>query len=141
VYTGSQKNLNLAAAHARTSTITCHGYWPLASSRRPSEPGQARLAPHKRSKRLPGAPLICIIWSAFAWRERKEALVQLILSYVVFMILGDIVTYFIGLLVEREFGSRVSLIVFLVLYFASLWVAWLLAVRFTAPKQAQAGAG
>jgi len=63
--------------------------------------------------------------------------VQLIMYYIVFMIAGDLATYFIGLIVEREFGSHVSLIVFLVLYFASLWIAWLLAVRMTEPKHAQ----
>ena len=57
--------------------------------------------------------------------------------YIVFMIAGDLATYFIGLIVEREFGSHVSLIVFLVLYVASLWIAWLLAVRMTEPKHAQ----
>ncbi len=64
---------------------------------------------------------------------------QLIVYYVVFMILGDIATYLIGLVVEREFGSHVSLIVFLTLYFASLWVAWLLAVWFTEPKRVEVG--
>ena len=62
---------------------------------------------------------------------------QLIMYYVVFMIAGDLATYFIGLIVEREFGSHVSLIVFLVLYFLFLWIAWLLAVRMTEPKHAQ----
>ena len=62
---------------------------------------------------------------------------QLIIYYVVFMIAGDLASYLIGLIVEREFGSHVSLIVFLVLYFASLWIAWLLAVRMTEPKHAQ----
>ena len=62
---------------------------------------------------------------------------QLIIYYVAFMIAGDLVTYLVGLIVEREFGSHTSLIVFLVLYFASLWVAWLLAVRMTEPKLAQ----
>lgn len=65
---------------------------------------------------------------------------QLILYYVVFMIAGDLLAYFLGLLAEREFGSNVSLIVFLILYFLFLWVAWLLAVRMTEPKRAQ-GAG
>jgi hypothetical protein len=63
--------------------------------------------------------------------------VQLIVYYVVFMIAGDLAAYFLGLIVEREFGSNVSLIVFLVLYFLFLWVAWLLAVRMTEPKRAQ----
>ena len=63
---------------------------------------------------------------------------QLIVYYVVFMIAGDLLAYFLGLFIEREFGSNVSLIVFLVLYFLFLWVAWLLAVRMTEPKGAQA---
>ena len=62
---------------------------------------------------------------------------QLIIYYVAFMIAGDLVTYLVGLIVEREFGSHVSLIVFLVLYFLFLWIAWLLAVRMTEPKHAQ----
>jgi cation transporter-like permease len=64
----------------------------------------------------------------------EEAIVQLIIYYVVLMIAGDFAAYLIGLVVEREFGSHVSLIVFLVLYFLFLWVAWLIAVWLTAPK-------
>lgn len=63
---------------------------------------------------------------------------QLIAYYLVFMIAGDFAAYFIGLVVEREFGGQVSLIVFLALYFAFLWVAWLLAVWFSQPKHAEA---
>jgi hypothetical protein len=63
--------------------------------------------------------------------------VQLIMYYVVFMIAGDLLAYFLGLLAEREFGSNVSLIVFLVLYFLFLWFAWLLAVRLTEPNRAR----
>ena len=59
---------------------------------------------------------------------------QLIVYYVVFMIAGDIAAYLIGLVVEREFGSHVSLIVFLALYFLFLWISWLFAVRVTRPK-------
>jgi hypothetical protein len=57
---------------------------------------------------------------------------------VVFMIAGDLAAYFIGLIAEREFGSQVSLIVFLTLYFLFLWVSWLLAVWVTEPKRAAA---
>ena len=60
----------------------------------------------------------------------------LIFWYLGFMILGDLVSYGLGLLVERQWGSYVSLVVFLVLYFVSLWVAWLLSVWVTAPKKA-----
>jgi hypothetical protein len=62
--------------------------------------------------------------------------VQLIIYYVIFMIAGDFAAYLIGLVVEREFGSHVSLIVFLVLYFMFLWIAWLIAVRLTEPRHA-----
>jgi hypothetical protein len=65
---------------------------------------------------------------------------MLIAWYLLFMIGGDIAAYFIGDLIEYEFGSQVSLIAFLLLYFAALWVAWLLAVRVTEPKRAVARA-
>jgi hypothetical protein len=60
----------------------------------------------------------------------------LIFWYLGFMIVGDLVAYGLGLLVEYRFGSYVSLIVFLALYFVSLWVAWLLSEWVTAPKKA-----
>jgi membrane protein implicated in regulation of membrane protease activity len=62
---------------------------------------------------------------------------QLIMYYVAFMIAGDLAAYVIGLATERAFGSHVSLITFLVLYFLFLWVAWLFAVRLTEPKGAK----
>jgi hypothetical protein len=65
---------------------------------------------------------------------------QLIAYYLVLMIAGDIAAYLIGLVVEREFGSHASLVVFLALYFLFLWVAWLIAVRLTQPKAQAAGA-
>lgn len=58
----------------------------------------------------------------------------LILWYLLFMIAGDIAAYLIGRVVEYEWGSHVSLIVFLALYFLSLWIAWILSVWVTAPK-------
>ena len=62
----------------------------------------------------------------------------LILYYVAFMIGGDLVAYFLGLLVEYEWGTNVSLIVFLALF--SLWVAWMLAVWVTTPRGATSSA-
>jgi hypothetical protein len=53
------------------------------------------------------------------------------------MILGDLLAYFIGRFVEYEWGSFASLVVFLALYFVSLWVAWLLSVWATEPKRRQ----
>jgi hypothetical protein len=58
----------------------------------------------------------------------------LIVYYVGFMITGDLSDYLIGLIVEREFGSQASLIVFLALYFLFLWLSWLFAVWMTEPK-------
>jgi hypothetical protein len=65
---------------------------------------------------------------------------KLILYYIACMIAGDFAAYFIGLFVEYEWGSHASLIVFLALYFASLWVAWIFAVWMTEPKKANPAA-
>ena len=59
--------------------------------------------------------------------------------FVVFMVAGDFVDYLLGLAVERVW-PQASLVVFLGLYFLSLWVAWLLAVRVTEPKGADPAA-
>jgi hypothetical protein len=59
--------------------------------------------------------------------------VQLILYYVGFMVAGDFADYLIGLVVERIW-PQASLVIFLLLYFVFLWVAWLLAVKMTEPK-------
>jgi cation transporter-like permease len=69
----------------------------------------------------------------------RKFVVLLIAYYVAFMIAGDLAAYVIGLVTELEFGNKVSLIVFLALYFVSLWVAWLLAVWLTKPKHAAPG--
>ena len=60
----------------------------------------------------------------------------LIVYYLIFMIAGDLAAYLIGLSVEFEWGSQVSLIVFLALYFLFLWVSWILAVWVTKPRVA-----
>ena len=60
----------------------------------------------------------------------------LILYYVAFMIGGDLAAYFLGLLVEYEWGKQASLLVFLALYFLFLWVSWVLAVWVTTPRAA-----
>ena len=61
---------------------------------------------------------------------------SLIIYYVAFMIVGDFAAYLLGLFTEYEWGSFVSLMVFLSLYFLSLWVSWVLAVWFTRPRPA-----
>ena len=60
----------------------------------------------------------------------------LIVYYLIFMIAGDLAAYLIGLSVEYEWGSQVSLMVFLALYFLFLWVSWILAVWVTKPRVA-----
>jgi len=65
-----------------------------------------------------------------------KGIVSLIVYYVVFMIIGDFAAYFLGLFTEYEWGSQVSLIVFLALYFLFLWLSWVLAVHLTKPKTA-----
>jgi len=65
---------------------------------------------------------------------------RLIYYHVACMIAGNFVAYFIGLFVEYEWGSYASLMVFLALYFTSLWVAWIFAVWMTEPKKADPAA-
>jgi hypothetical protein len=64
--------------------------------------------------------------------------VWLIVYYLIFMVLGDIAAYLIGLAVERMWPVA-SLPVFLLLYFFFLWVAWILAVKVTEPRAAVSG--
>src|SRR5438876_6516608 len=80
-------------------------------------------------------------------RQRKKAssaiistrcLMTLIFWFLGFMIAGDLLAYLIGRFVEYEWGSYPSLVVFLALYFLSLWVAWLLSVWVTESKKAAA---
>jgi hypothetical protein len=62
----------------------------------------------------------------------------LIFWFLGFMIIGDLLAYLIGRFVEYEWGSYPSLVVFLALYFLSLWVAWLFSLWVTEPKKAAA---
>ncbi len=48
--------------------------------------------------------------------------------YTVFVAIGAAVSAFIGLFVEREISSGVSLIVFLVLLFSNFVVSWILVI-------------
>jgi hypothetical protein len=59
--------------------------------------------------------------------------VGLLIVYIGLVIVGDLAAYLIGLSVERYWPTA-SLPVFLFLYFFFLWVAWVLAVKITAPK-------
>jgi hypothetical protein len=58
----------------------------------------------------------------------------LLIVYIGLVLVGDAVDYIIGLAVERMWGDQASLVVFLVLYFVFLWIAWLVAVKVTEPR-------
>jgi hypothetical protein len=57
----------------------------------------------------------------------------LLIVYVGLVLVGDVADYLIGLFVEQMWGQQASLVVFLVLYFVFLWVAWVVAVKITQP--------
>ena len=69
-----------------------------------------------------------------------EGTVTLIVYYLIFMIAGDFAAYFLGLLVEYEWGSQASLIVLMGLYLLLLWVSWVLAMWVTKPRVANQSA-
>lgn len=62
----------------------------------------------------------------------------LIIWYLALVAAGNALAYFVGLLVERQWGQYPSLVVFLAIYFVTLWVAWVIAVRLTQLKKAAA---
>jgi hypothetical protein len=64
-----------------------------------------------------------------------ELIMMLIIWYLALVAVGDVLAYFGGLFVEYEWGSNASVIVFLSIYFVTLWVAWVIAVRLTGPKK------
>jgi len=60
----------------------------------------------------------------------------LIIWYLGLVAVGNVLAYFAGRVVEYAgWGSNTSMIVFLVLYFLTLWVGWVIAVRLTEPKK------
>jgi len=59
----------------------------------------------------------------------------LLLTYVGLVVAGNAIIYFLGLLVERVLPVA-SLPLFLLMFFVVMWVAWLAAVKLTAPKAA-----
>lgn len=57
----------------------------------------------------------------------------LLLFYLGFVIAGTALSYGVGLFIEKN-APAASLPTFLGMYFLSLWLAWLVAVRITKPK-------
>jgi hypothetical protein len=60
---------------------------------------------------------------------------MLIIYYLALVAAGDVLAYLSGLFVEYEWGSNASLIVFLAIYFVTLWAAWVTAVWLSGPKK------
>ena len=58
---------------------------------------------------------------------------SLLLVYLGLVVVGNAIAYLLGLAIERTFPVA-SLPAFLTLYFATLWVSWIVAVRVTEPK-------
>lgn len=59
----------------------------------------------------------------------------LLAIYSLLMVAGDFLDYFIGLFIERVWPAA-SLPSFLGMYFLTLWLAWVIAVRLTKPRAA-----
>ena len=57
-------------------------------------------------------------------------------TYIGLVLVGNAIIYFIGLAVEQIWPVA-SLPLYLVMFFAVMWFAWLVAVKLTAPKPAQ----
>jgi hypothetical membrane protein len=62
-------------------------------------------------------------------RQRRRDAVKVLAIYVVLVIIGGFIAYEIGLYVERQTTSAISLIVFLALFFANFVIAWIIALR------------
>ncbi|MCC6887236.1 MAG: hypothetical protein IT536_01655 [Hyphomicrobiales bacterium] len=62
----------------------------------------------------------------------------LMLAYLLFALIGNVIIYFLGLGVEMAWPAA-SLPAFLLMFFAMLWIAWVVAVKVTAPREADSG--
>jgi hypothetical protein len=60
----------------------------------------------------------------------------LLATYIGLVLIGNAIIYFIGLVVERMWPIA-SLPLYLLMFFAVMWFAWLVAVKLTEPKTAQ----
>jgi hypothetical protein len=60
---------------------------------------------------------------------------QLIAVYLILIVVGDFIAYGIGTAIQQV-SEAASLPIFLALYFFVFFVAWVVAVRITAPRKA-----
>jgi hypothetical protein len=58
---------------------------------------------------------------------------NLLVTYVVTVVIGQAIAISIGLLIERYHSSAASMAVWLTLYFMMFWLAWRVSVRLTEP--------
>jgi hypothetical protein len=58
----------------------------------------------------------------------QESAMKALLLYVLFVVIGAAVSATIGVYVERQMGSAISLIVFLSLFFANFAIAWIMTI-------------
>jgi hypothetical protein len=63
---------------------------------------------------------------------------KLLLVFLITLLIGQSISVFVGLLVERQVTPYTGLVTFIVCYFAMFWVAWRLAVRITEPRSRRA---
>ncbi|HEV3410770.1 MAG TPA: hypothetical protein VG095_10785 [Chthoniobacterales bacterium] len=57
----------------------------------------------------------------------------LLLVYILLALVGNAAVYFVVLAIEQMWPTG-SLLAFLALFFTVLWLAWVLAVKITAPR-------
>jgi hypothetical protein len=61
---------------------------------------------------------------------------NLLITYVVCLIVGQSVTLWVGVLIDRMYSPAASLPVSIGLYFVMFWLCWKVAVKVTEPKPA-----
>jgi hypothetical protein len=59
----------------------------------------------------------------------------LLMTYTALALIGNVIIYFVGLAIEQVWPAA-SLPLYLLLFFAVLWGAWIVAVKVTEPKRA-----
>jgi hypothetical protein len=57
----------------------------------------------------------------------------LLIVFILSLVVGQAISIFLGLLVERHYSAYGGLITFIALYFAMFWICWKFAVRITEP--------
>lgn len=64
---------------------------------------------------------------------------NLLVTFLIIVTLGQIGVAFVSVAVDRMTSPFTSVVVFFVLFFAIIWIAWRFSVWFTEPKRATDG--